>query len=208
MSKGKYIVIEGQDGTGKDTQAVMLTKYFRNQGKKVVHYAESGTASTDPFTAHIAELNYGSSYNIDHKTRVLLYLVNRYNQWVKLAVPALKNGDIVITSRSWLSTLIYEGYAGGVDKAAITRLHKEIMPERYFAPDEVFILALSEEEHKKRLKSQGKRQLEVFKSMGMNFQKKVNSAYLEVAKEQGIPIFDASGTLDDVHERILKQILK
>ena len=54
-----YIVIEGQDGTGKDTQASLLKEYFEAQGKKVVTYAESGTASKDEFIAEIARLNYG-----------------------------------------------------------------------------------------------------------------------------------------------------
>ena len=36
-----HIVIEGQDATGKDTQAKLLAEYFRKQGKNVVHYAES-----------------------------------------------------------------------------------------------------------------------------------------------------------------------
>ncbi|MBO7664369.1 dTMP kinase, partial [Candidatus Saccharibacteria bacterium] len=109
-----YIVIEGQDGTGKDTQAKLLKEFYESQGKTVVAYAESGTASQDKFITEIAKLNYGSQQDIDHRTRVLLYLVNRYEQWRKLAEPALRNGDIVITTRNWFSTLIYEGYASGV----------------------------------------------------------------------------------------------
>ena len=35
-----YIVIEGQDGTGKSTQAELLKKYFEGQGKKVVMLEE------------------------------------------------------------------------------------------------------------------------------------------------------------------------
>ena len=90
-----YIVIEGQDGTGKDTQAKKLKEFFESQGKTVVAYAESGTASEDEFISEIARLNYGSKQDIGYKTRVLLFLVNRYEQWRKLAEPALKNGDIV-----------------------------------------------------------------------------------------------------------------
>ena len=36
-----HIVIEGQDGTGKDTQAKMVAEYFRTQDKEVAFYAES-----------------------------------------------------------------------------------------------------------------------------------------------------------------------
>ena len=132
-----HIVIEGQDATGKDTQAKLLAEYLRSQGKNVVHYAESGTSSPDPFVAEIARLNYGTSQNIDHRTRVLLYLTNRYEQWRKLAEPALKNNDVVITTRNWFSTLIYEGYAGGVSRSLISRLHKIVMPNHYFHPDKI-----------------------------------------------------------------------
>ena len=139
-----YIVIEGQDGTGKDTQAKLLKEYYEKQGKKVVAYAESGTASKDKFITEIAKLNYGSKQDIDHRTRVLLYIVNRYEQWRKLAEPALRAGDIVITTRNWFSTLIYEGYAGGVSRSLIIKLHKLIMPEPYFHPDKIFLFTLEE----------------------------------------------------------------
>ena len=65
-----FVVIEGQDATGKDTQATKLVEYFQNQGKKVVHYAESGTASENEFVRQIAQLNFGTVNDIDKRTRV------------------------------------------------------------------------------------------------------------------------------------------
>lgn len=201
-----YIVIEGQDGTGKDTQAKKLKEYFESQGKRVVAYAESGTASEDEFISEIAKLNYGSKQDIDHRTRVLLYIVNRYEQWRKLAEPALKNGDIVITTRNWFSTLIYEGYGGGVSKSLITRLHKLIMPEPYFHPDKIFLLTINEEEQQKRLGTQTDkkwdRKQEVWKSKGNEFQRKINAAYLKVAKEYDIKPVDASGTIEEIFKNL------
>lgn len=198
------IFIEGQDATGKDTQADLLKTYFENQGRTVVHYSESGTNSTDPFVAKIASLTYKTDYEIDKKTRVLLYLTNRYEQWKRYAEPALKNGDIVIVTRNWFSTLIYEGYGTGVSKSLIARLHHELMPEKYFHPDKIVIFTLSDEERKKRLLMQGKRSAEFFKSKDAEFQKKLNDAYLEVAKEYDIPTLDATGTPREVDEKLKK----
>ena len=201
-----HIVIEGQDGTGKDTQAKKIKEYFEAQGKKVVAYSESGTGSDDDFVAEIAKLNYGSKQDIGNKTRVLLYLVNRYEQWRKLAEPALKNGDIVITTRNWFSTLIYEGYGAGISRSFITKVHKDKMPSHYFHPDKMILLTLNEEEQAKRLGTQTDkkwdRKQEVWKSQGNEFQRKINAAYLKVAKEYNIPTIDASGTIDEVFERI------
>lgn len=201
-----YIVIEGQDGTGKDTQAKKLKEFFESQGKTVVAYAESGTASEDEFISEIARLNYGSKQDIGYKTRVLLFLVNRYEQWRKLAEPALKNGDIVITTRNWFSTLIYEGYGAGVSKTFITKLHKIVMPEYYFKPDKIILLTLPEEEQLKRLNTQTDkkwdRKQEFWKSKGGEFQRKINSAYLKIAKEYNIKTIDASGSIEEVFETI------
>ena len=201
-----YIVIEGQDGTGKDTQAKKIKEYYEAQGKKVVLYSESGTGSDDNFVVEIAKLNYGSKQDIGNKTRVLLYLVNRYEQWRKLAEPALKNGDIVITTRNWFSTLIYEGYGAGISRSFITKIHKDTMPSYYFSPDKIILLTLDEEEQAKRLGTQTDkkwdRKQEVWKSQGNEFQRKINSAYLKVAKEYNIPTIDASGTIEEVFDRI------
>jgi len=197
-------VIEGQDATGKDTQAEKLVEYFKSQGKNVVHYAESGTASPNDFIRSIAELNYGSQNDIDPRTHAMLYLVNRYEQWKKLAEPALKNNDIVIITRYWLSTYVYEGYGIGVSRPLIVRLHKLIMPEPYFHPDKIVLLTLSDEERAKRLIAQGKRSKEFFKSKDASFQKKLNDAYVKSAEKFNIPSMDTSGTPDEVFERLKK----
>ena len=199
-----YIVIEGQDGTGKDTQAKKLAEYYRIQGKKVAFYAESGTASEDYFISEIAKLNYGN------RTRILLYLVNRYEQWRKLAEPILKENGVVITARYWFSTLVYEGYGGGASRSLIARIHKEIMPERYFRPDKIILLTLPEAEQEKRLNTQTDkkwdRKQEFWKSKGGEFQRKINAAYLKIAKEYKINTVDATGNIDEVFSKIQKEL--
>lgn len=205
-----HIVIEGQDATGKDTQAQKIKEFYEKQGKNVVIYSESGTGSDDDFIKTIAKLNYGSKQDIDNRTRVLLYLVNRYEQWRKIAEPALKNGDIVITARNWLSTLVYEGYGAGISKSFIIRLHKLVMPEHYFHPDHIFLLTVNENEQKKRLGIQDSqdwdRKKEVWKSAGETFQQKINHAYLKIAKDYQIKTIDASGTIDEVFEKIKQNL--
>ena len=196
------IFIEGQDATGKDTQAELLKDYFEAKGQTVVHYSESGTASPDPFASAIASLNYQKDFGIDKKTRVLLYLVNRYEQWKRFAEPALKAGKVVIITRSWFSTLIYEGYGTGVSRSFIAHIHKELLPPSYFHPDKYVIFTLSDSERQKRLIAQGKRSEEFFKSKDAEFQARLNRAYLEVAKKYGVPTLDASGTPEEVFARL------
>ena len=170
-------------------------------------YSESGTGSEDPFVSEISKLTYKTKQDINHRTRVLLFLVNRYEQWRKIAEPALRRGETVILTRNWLSTLIYEGYAGGVSKSLILRLHKEIMPNYYFKPDRMVVLTLSDAERQRRLNMQAVEQGrvgEVLKTQPTEFQKKVNEAYLKVAKEMKLQCLDAGGTIDEVQEELRK----
>ena len=196
------IFVEGQDATGKDTQASLLKTHLEAQGQTVVHYSESGTESTDPFISDIANLNYKNDYGIDKKTRVLLYLVNRYEQWKRLAEPALKADKTVIITRSWFSALIYEGYGTGVSKSFIARIHHELMPKEYFLPDKYVVFTLSDAERQARLISQGKRSAEFFKSKDAAFQARLNAAYLKVAKQYNVPTLDASGTPEQVFQKL------
>ncbi len=199
-----FIVVEGQDATGKDVQAAKLADYFRAQGKNVVHYAESGTGSKNEFIQNVAKLNYSKKNDIDKRTRTLMYLVNRYEQFKKYAEPALKNNDIVIITRYWYSTYVYEGYGLGVSRSLIRRLHKIIMPEQYFHPDKIIIFTLSNEERQKRILAEGKRTQEFFKSQESIFAQKINDSYLKVAKEFNIPTLDTSNTPDKVFENLKK----
>lgn len=198
-----FIVIEGQDAAGKDTQAELLKQYLEKQGKKVVTYSESGNGSEDEFIKAIAKTNLNKDFDVDIRTHALLYLVNRYEQWRKLAEPALKNRDVVIVTRNWFSTLIYMGYAGGMSKSTIVRLHKLIMPEKYFNPDKIVVLTVSEEEQQKRLGTQG-RSGEIWKSKGESFQQKLNNAYRKVIKDYNLPTLNADGTIEEVQTELRK----
>ncbi|MDO4889669.1 MAG: dTMP kinase [Candidatus Saccharibacteria bacterium] len=200
---GRYIVIEGQDATGKDTQAKLLVEYLKSKGEKVVTYSESGTSSENEFVKTIAKLNYGSDQNLEPRTHALLYLINRYEQWKKIAEPALSRGETVITTRNWFSTLIYTGYASGVSRSLITKLHKEVMPENYFHPDNIVIFTISPEEQVKRLGTQ-ERAAEFWKSKGGEFQQKLNAGYLQVAKDFNVPTLDASGTIEEIQADLRK----
>ena len=79
-----------------------------------------------------------------------------------------------------------------------------MLPKRYFEPDKYVILTLNDKDRKKRLISQGKRSEEFFKSKDAQFQAKLNNAYLKIAKEFGVPTLDASGTPEEVFEKLKK----
>ena len=198
-----YIVIEGQDATGKSTQVEMLAEYLREQGKEVVtmHEPDGNTPSAET----LRDLIKNKKYNLEPITHVLLFTAARAELWKKSAEPILKRGGVVISARNWWSTLAYQGYGQGVSRDKIIRLTKQIMPKEYVEPDKSVILTLDEKE---RLKRQGHRDnnsnQDTFESKSSDFQHRVDNAYLKIAKQFEIDTYDAKATPEEIQEDLRK----
>lgn len=194
-----YIVIEGQDGTGKSTQAKLLKDYFEKQGKTVVMLEEPDGDLPQAHDLHDMILSRG--YNLEPLTNVLLFTAARVELWKKIAEPALKNGGIVISARNYWSTIAYQGYGQGVSRSKIIRLTKDLLPEKYVKPDFGFILTVPDKVRLERQKNRGKQE-ETFEKMNSDFQQRVNAAYPKIAKEFNLYEIDASKTIEEVFEKI------
>ena len=76
-----YIVIEGQDGTGKSTQAELLKKHYEAQGKEVVMLEEPDGDLPQAHDLHDMILTRG--YDLEPLTNVLLFTAARVELWKK-----------------------------------------------------------------------------------------------------------------------------
>ena len=79
------------------------------------------------------------------------------------------------------------------------------MPEKYCHPDYGFIMTVSD---KVRLERQGTRgkATETFEAKPNEFQQRVNAAYPKIAKDFGLTIVDAAGTIEEIFAKILDKI--
>ena len=199
-----YIVIEGQDATGKTTQVELLAEYLRKKtGKKVVTINEP---DGDIESAHaLHDIIVGKHYELLPFTQILLLTASRLELWKKIAEPVLKEGGIVVASRNWWSSLAYQGYGQGVSRNRITRLTKELLPEQYIHPDKGVILTLSDEVRIARQTGRDDNsKKDFFESKPLDFQHKVNHGYLRIAKDFNIPTFDASPSIEEIHTELIK----
>lgn len=198
-----YIVIEGQDGTGKSTQARLLKEYYEAEGREVVMLEEPDGDLPQAHDLHDMILTRG--YNLEPITNVLLFTAARVELWRKIAEPVLKRGGVVVSARNYWSTIAYQAYGQGVSKHKIIRLTKDLLPEKYFRPDFGFVLTVSDAIRLERQKGRGKA-TETFEKMNNDFQQKVNAAYPKIAKEFNLVELDASGTIEEVFEKIKQEI--
>jgi len=98
---GKFIVLEGISGSGKDTQAELLAEYIRSQGK------EAGIINHP--TAFFKKVWRLWREEVDDRlSELFLLLADRVRMTKEIILPALKKGEIVISTRSSLSSQVYQ----------------------------------------------------------------------------------------------------
>ena len=207
---GKYIVIEGNDGTGKSTQVAKLADYFRERGQTVCVVEEPGSDDPEKSTPIANELrNVIKNGDLARSAaiNVALFSAARRELWREKIRPALERGEIVLSARNYISTLVYQGRGEGFDEAEILRLTKLFTDEKYLHPDVMIVLSLSHDKRAKRIAMRGElKNPDAFESRGQNFQEKITNGYLKIAKDYEIPVVLADGSVEEVHDMLIDEI--
>ena len=207
---GKYIVIEGNDGTGKSTQVAKLADYFQARGHVVCVVEEPGSDDPEKSTPIANELrNVIKNGDLARSVavNVALFSAARRELWREKIQPALQRGEIVLSARNYISTLVYQGQADGYDEAEILRLTKLFTDEKYLHPDVMIVLSLSHDKRAKRIAMRGElKNPDTFESRGQDFQEKITKGYLKIAKDYDIPVVLADGNVEEVHDMLIDEI--
>lgn len=115
--KGKLIVVEGTDCSGKETQTKLLVEKLKNDGRKVKRYSfpmydtPTGKIVGGPYLGkkHISDgwFNEGAT-NVDYRVASLYYAADRlYN--IDKIINDLDNGIDVILDRYIFSNMAHQG---------------------------------------------------------------------------------------------------
>lgn len=209
-SLGKYIVIEGNDGTGKSTQVAKLANYFRERGRTVCVVEEPGSDDPEkstPIADELRKVIKNGDLARSAAVNVALFSAARRELWREKIQPALERGEIVLSARNYISTLVYQGRGESYDESEILRLTKLFTDERYLRPDIMIILSLSHDKREERIAMRGELENpDTFESLGQDFQEKVDDGYLEIAKDYDIPVVLADGNVEEVHDMLIDEI--
>src|SRR3989338_9485445 len=145
--KPLFIVMEGLDGSGDSTQAVLLEKYFEDRKRKVLltkePYIESKSGKK---IRKVLE----KKIKMGLKDLQDLFMENRKEHLKKLIIPSLKKGIIVICDRYYFSTFAF-GAASGVDLEYLIDKNK-----KFLHPDTTFILDVDPRIAIRRIEKRGK----------------------------------------------------
>jgi len=103
--EGKFIVLDGLDGSGKSTQTLLLKEFFERQGKKVVILHEpNGKTKTGRLLKKIVK---DENKKITKEKWISLFNGQRKENLV-IVKKEISLGKIVILDRYYYSTLAYQ----------------------------------------------------------------------------------------------------
>jgi dTMP kinase len=173
--RGRFITLEGPDGSGKTSQADRLAAELRNRGHDVVLAREPGGTWLGERLREILMAPAGPP--IDPVADALLFSAARAQHLAEVIRPALASGRIVICVRYSDSTLAYQGYGAGQPVETMRRL--QAIATGGLVPDRTILLDLPAEVGLGRKAPDEHTRFEV--RYDLDYHRRVRAGFLELA---------------------------
>jgi dTMP kinase len=199
---GRFITLEGGEGTGKSTLTRGLAEALRARGREVVVTREPGGApGADAIRKLLVE---GDANRWSAMEEALLFAAARLNHLTHTIRPALARGAWVICDRYYDSTRAYQVAAGGLDSDVLSALNALIGAQR---PDLTLVLDLDPSAGLQR--SQGRHAGEDrFEKKDADFHARVRAEFLAIAQREPkrCVLIDAGQSAETVLNKALAEI--
>jgi dTMP kinase len=189
-----FITLEGIEGSGKSTQVQTVARWLTAAGYDCVTTREPGGTSIGGQIRSI--LLNPENRDLAPSAELLLYVADRAQHLEAVVRPALSAGKVVVCDRYFDATLVYQGYARGLDRDMIRRLHRLVC--NGLIPELTLLLDLPAEEGLARAwqrihteASHGRESR--FEEEKLVFHQRVRAGYLDLARRepQRFAIIDA-----------------
>lgn len=197
--RGKLIVFEGTEGTGKTTQLQLLYQWLLCRTDRVAVTREpGGTPLGDKLRQILLSKDIDSS--IGRMTELLLYAADRAQHVEEFIKPRLASGTIVLCDRFTDSTVAYQGYGRGLNLRKIEQLNE--MASFGLQSDLTLWLDLDVEVGLSRTRQRGK--VDRMEEADLEFHRRVYRGFAQLAREYPDRIIrvDASGSQSQVQAQI------
>ncbi|MEN6434978.1 MAG: dTMP kinase [Anaerolineaceae bacterium] len=205
--KGKLIVVEGIDGSGKSTQIDLLNKWLQKQGKSV-YFSQWNSSTLVKGTSKLAK----TEKSFTPTTFSLLAATDFADRWENFILPLLKAGAIVLADR-YAFTAFARDVARGVDPDWVRNLYN-------FAtqPDLVFYFRVPLDTAVDRILS-GRAKLKYYEAgmdLGLSdnkvtsfrlFQQSIITQYDSMVDEFNFTVVDGTQPVEQT-QKIVRQVVK
>ncbi len=197
----RFIVFEGGEGAGTSTQVQRLAEALTKRGENVVATREPGGS---PGAEAIRKLLVdGDAARWSPETEALLINAARADHLERTIRPALARNQWVICDRFADSTMAYQGYGMGVDRAWLEQLRKRVV--RDHEPGLTLVFDLPVEVGLGRAVASQR-----YEQMGRDFHERLRSAFLEIAASKDGRrriVIDAGRSQGEVARQVLDAVV-
>lgn len=197
---GAFIIIEGGDGAGKDTQIDLLKNTLPPE--QFVFTREPGGT---PLGKKLRALLLESPEPMVQEAEAFLFLADRAEHMAKVVKPALMAGKHVVSNRSWVSLVAYQVFGRNRPdmRAFIDEAHELVY--KAVRPDLIVYLDITPEDGLRRAAARGA--MNTMDSAGLDFHKRVYRGFQEcLTQEAHVLTLDATRSIEDLHREILTRV--
>ncbi|HMI39965.1 MAG TPA: dTMP kinase [Sphingomicrobium sp.] len=201
---GKFISLEGGEGTGKSTQVRALAAALAERGIDCMTTREPGGS---PGAEAIRELLLGGAdERWGARAEAMLFAAARSDHVDKTIRPALQAGRWVLSDRFLDSSLAYQGGAGGLGIEAVRAVNAFGIDG--CLPDRTLVLLLGDEEGRARARARDQHDGDRIGGRSANYHRAVETAFRLIAIEEPerVKLIDALGSADEVTARLIDVI--
>ena len=200
MKKGKFIVFEGNEGTGKSTHIKRLSKYLDSISHKHIVTREPG--GTD-FGEKVRTILLDTKSQLDPLSEALLFYSSRIMNYRNIILEAINRGETVICDRFHFSTLVYQGMCE--DCKEVTDLH--VVLDNYFSKHISLIVYLDADIETCLSRMSRRSTSDKFESQGRDFITKVKSSYDSLfSTNKKVFRVDTANNADTVSDLIIERV--
>ena len=199
--RGRFITLEGSEGSGKTTAARHLTDWLRGRAVATILTKEPGGTPLGDEVRRIVLHMRGMSDDLDPRADALLYAAGRAQHVARVIRPALERGDWVVCARYADSSLAYQGAGYGNDMSAMRQLQE--FATGGLRPDLTLLIDVPVGVGLERTRRRAEwNRFEDTEELA--FFEQVRSAYLRLAAEESdrFEVVDGSGSVEEADSAI------
>ena len=205
--RGKFITLEGIDGTGKSTQHRLLVRYLKQNGVPVkVTYEPGGTRIGEGIRRILLS---GKTSHLDALAELALFYAARAQHIREVIRPALEAGEWVVSDRFSDASMAYQGYGRRLGRKTVESFEKVVCGG--LKPDLTFVLEVDPRkslrrarEREARLKSTKGR----FEAEALAFHRRVQAGYRAIRRREPhrVKLIDASCRIAQTQEALRRGV--